>query len=455
MRNLINCACENCVGCNHCVRVCPIDEANVITSIRGKNVWKINGKKCIACGACIKVCHHGARHYEDDTELFIRDLERGVKINVVAAPAAKTNFEAAGGLGRLLAWLRSMGAQQIFDASLGADICAWAHLCYIQRNDPKPVISQHCPVVVNYLLKHREELVKHLSPIHSPMLSMAVYIRKYEKADAKIAALSPCIANAHEFEAAGFIDYNVTLNKLQELIEANKIVMPKQDSGFDRFEASLGSLQASHNSFMENVDHCIGESFRIDKAEGQCLVYKALDEYARQPETKLPTFFGAAHCHAGCHLGTGCRGGGNIFEINTVMNNLRQPTAHLGKKRHRDELFKVFDKKLRLSDFVRKHTPAPVQSIRISQEDIGEAFAWLGKFDEAAMNFNCGACGCETCFEMAERIAKDIAVPSQCMEKAKREAHWACAEDSNLLKTNLQNLEEFFQKHSVAEAKSA
>jgi len=58
---------------------------------------------------------------------------------------------------------------------------------------------------VNYILMHKNELLKHLSPVHSPMLCTAVYMQKYEKVGTKIAALSPCVAKAHEFEATGIV----------------------------------------------------------------------------------------------------------------------------------------------------------------------------------------------------------------------------------------------------------
>ncbi|MCL1809249.1 MAG: 4Fe-4S binding protein [Clostridiales bacterium] len=424
MRKLVNCRLDDCVGCNRCVRACPVDEANVMVHANGKVAVTIDENKCIACGACLTACHHGARHYEDDTENFLRDLERGVKIDVLVDPEAWASFGAAGGAENLAAWLRSLGAQRIFDASLGAEICTWAHLRYMQGKSQEPIISQHCPVVVNYVLTYKKELAKRLSPIHSPMLCTAVYMRKYEETDARIAVLSPCVAKAHEFEAAGFVDYNVTINHLMKRVNGNGTGMSSHKSGFDVFKAGLCSLRPSRSSFGDNIGHCIEKPLRIDKAEGRSLVYKALDEYASQPEQVLPALFNVQSCIGGCSLGTGC-GGGGIFEVNAVMDGLRQSPAQNGKKRHLEKLFEIFDCNLQLSDFLRKHEQNPVKNIKTTLEQVGEAFAWLGKFDEESMNYDCGACGCDTCLEMAERIAKGVATPILCMEKAKLEAQSA------------------------------
>jgi ferredoxin len=92
-----------------------------------KNKIRVDNSKCIACGSCLKVCSHGSRRSEDDTKSFFDDLQRGNSISVFAAPAIKSNFEE---YGQLFTWLRSMGVRKIYDVSLGADICTWAHIRY-------------------------------------------------------------------------------------------------------------------------------------------------------------------------------------------------------------------------------------------------------------------------------------------------------------------------------------
>ncbi len=55
-------------------------------------------------------------------------------------------------------------------------------------------ISFHVPAVVNYVEKYIPELLPKMMPIHSPMMCMAIYIKKYLKCDDELAFISPCIA---------------------------------------------------------------------------------------------------------------------------------------------------------------------------------------------------------------------------------------------------------------------
>lgn len=437
MRNLIHNDLDKCVGCNRCVRVCPIDEANIVHGDDEKRTIEVDNTKCIACGACLTACHHGSRYYEDDTERFFEDLRKGVPICVFSAPAARTNLDGATAVGQIYTWLRSLGVQKIYDVSLGADICTWGYIRYIQKNNPGPIISQPCPSIVNYILLHKNNLLKYLSPVHSPMLCTAIFMRKYERVTSKIAAISPCIAKAHEFEATSMVDYNVTINNLIKYIEDRHIALPAALSGFDSFDAGLGALFPLPGGLKECVENYLGKSIRVDKSEGPGVVYKALDEYYNQPESLLPALFDVLNCHDGCNIGTGCGGRGNIFDINTKMDRLRQSVIREDKKQYLDELFERFDQTLRLEDFIRRYAPMPVQPIHVTDEKIEEAFLSLYKDTEESRHFDCGACGVDRCDEMALKVAKGINIPASCLEKMHKDVLME-HEDA---KVNLSNLE--------------
>ena len=445
MRHLIMNDLDKCVGCNRCVRVCPIDEANITWEEDGKIFVKADNENCIACGACLAACHHGSREYVDDTERFFDDLKSGVRISLMTAPAVKSNLKT---WGRLLSWFREAGVQKIYDVSLGADICVWAHVRYIQKNGPRPLITQPCPSIVTYMIRHKNELVKYLSPVQSPMACTAIFMRQYEKIDTRIAAISPCVAKAHEFESTKLIDYNITINKLYDYIERNNIVFPAEGSGFDNYESGLGSLFPMPGGLKENVEFYLGKSVRIDKCEGPQVIYDVLDEYALQPETNLPVLFDVLNCREGCNMGTGTRDGLSIFELNANMDRSRQTSFQIDRRRHLEELYEKFDATLSLDEFLRTYIPAPSPKKRLTQSDIDEAFASLGKFNTESKTFDCGSCGCNSCLEMAHKVAKGVNTPLNCVEKARQDIQKEQEESVALQSTNMDNIETIFSDTS-------
>ena len=144
---------EKCVGCNSCVRACPVGDANrIVKNDNGKLVIEIDESKCIKCGACIKACNHHARTFEDDMQRFLEDLKKGEKIAIIVAPAIKIAFD--GNWRHALQWLRNAGVTGVYDVAYGADICTWAHLRYLEQHPDAKVMTQPCAVIVNYVLKH-------------------------------------------------------------------------------------------------------------------------------------------------------------------------------------------------------------------------------------------------------------------------------------------------------------
>jgi len=421
MTELITTDSTICQGCNRCVRVCPIPEANVAYLEDNRIKVKINPEKCITCGACLEICQHGARSYADDTDRFFADIDRGLPITLMVAPSFRTNFDNGGSI---LAWLRSLGVSTIVDVSLGADICTWAHIRYIQEKSPRTLLTQPCPAVVEYIQKHRTELIDTLSPVHSPMLCTAVYLKKYMRNTEKIAALSPCVAKRNEFDETGAISYNVTFKRLAEYIKQRGIDIHEAPFAFDHVTSSLGRIYAMPGGLKENVEYYLGKSVRVDKSEGQSVVYRCIDSYADEDEQNLPVLFDVLNCAEGCNAGTGCTRENSVFRINRVMDEQRQGAMRKYQKSEdaqMTKLFSLFDEKLSLPDFIRRYVAKPVTELKYTPENVEHAFEQLGKTTEEQRAHNCYACGCDTCHEMAVRIAKGINVPENCIEKTRQD----------------------------------
>ncbi|MCL1999825.1 MAG: ATP-binding protein [Planctomycetes bacterium] len=419
MRELIINDTLACVGCNRCIRFCPVEGANIAYSEEDAIKVEIDYLRCIACGSCISACQHDSRSYYDDTERFLSDLRAGLPISMFAAPASRTNGE---NFGRLLTWLRRQGVRKIYDVSMGADICVWAHVRHIQKENPPSLITQPCPVVVNYILTHNHALLPYLSPIHSPMLCTAIFMRDYENINDQLAALSPCIAKKHEFDETGYVTYNVTLKTLYEYLQKKHIVLPERETGFDHREPFLGRLYPMPGGLKENLERYFGKALRIDEVSGPNLVYKALRDFSGQRREFYPDLLDALNCPDGCNLGTGCANTRGVLEINSLMDTARKDALKDRGRDAYDALYAEYDRRLRLDDFKRSYAPRATHSFTVAEDRIERAFSLLGKEKEAERKFDCSACGAETCLEMARHIASGLNIPENCIQKARDDA---------------------------------
>ncbi len=413
---------DKCVGCNACVRVCPAGDANIgHVDETGVLRIEIDDEKCIKCGACIKACSHNARSFQDDIEEFLKDLRAGKEIAMIAAPSIKIAFD--GNWRHALQWLRNQGVKAIYDVGLGADICTWAHLRYLEKNPNKKLISQPCAAVVNYIEKHKQELISELSPIHSPMACIAIYIRKVLGFKGKIAAISPCIAKIDEFQDTGVIDYNVTMEHLWDYFIEHKVDLPKvkiySEFEFDGEQGMEGAIYPKPGGLMKNL---LIHSPELDviTSEGIGKLYHDLDTYAGIHKSERPTVFDVLNCETGCNGGPATGVNYDLFTMYEIMHDVERYARKRRKenttKKGVDKQFARFDKELVLEDYMRSYKAKNVNVIEVSEEQIEQSFQLLGKHTDTEKNFDCHACGYKSCREMAIAMARGINEKENCYQ---------------------------------------
>lgn len=420
--SIINVDIDKCVGCNACVRACPVGDANIARMDENSKLKiTIDDEKCIKCGACIRACSHGARSYIDDTEQFLNDLNHGQEIALIAAPSIKIAFD--GNWRHALQWLHDHGAKKIYDVSFGADICTWAHLRYLERNPGKKLISQPCAAVVNYVQRHKPELFSNLSPIHSPMLCLAVYMKKVLGYKGKIAAISPCVAKIEEFRETGLVDYNVTMEHLRCYFEENGVRLPEvkifSEFEFDGKQGLEGAIYPKPGGLMSNIlTHAPG--LNVITSEGTDSLYHDMETYSGLREQDKPDLFDVLNCGDGCNGGPATGVHYQRFAMNNIMHDVEQYARKVRKanttKKGIDQQFAEFDRTLNLDDYIRTYKRYPIDKRGTSQREIDDAFALMGKHTDAEKRFDCHSCGYHSCRDMAIAIARGLNTPENCHE---------------------------------------
>lgn len=417
---------DDCVGCNKCIRNCPVFLANNAES--GRII--VNKDACIGCGSCIKSCNHEAREYYDDTDTFFEDLSKGEKISVIIAPAFIINYPNQ--YKKTLGYLKTLGVKNFYSVSYGADITTWAYINYISKNKFLGGISQPCPAIVNYVERYVPELIDKLVPIHSPMMCTAVYVKKYLNKKEKLAFISPCIAKSNEIEdpnTDGYIQYNVTMNRLMEVVGNKSKSSPSID---DEIDYGMGSIYPIPGGLRENVEHFLGRDVMVRQVEGEAHVYNYLKKYKEmvKKNKKLPFMVDALNCSMGCICGTATE---NSIENDDDILFESQKYKKMNKSNKSGSLFKTVEKSpwnkeispkkrlenlneqfegLNINDFIRKYTSKKLQ---ILEDGIDAVYKEMLKFDRKDQNVNCGACGYETCKEMATAIRNGVNVKENCI----------------------------------------
>jgi len=385
----------------------------------------INPDMCIGCGNCIHCCTHDARSVIDDTSRFFEDIKKGVKMVAVVAPAIASVFPEK--YLNFNGWLKSLGVDAFFDVSFGAELTVVSYLNYINEKNPRMVIAQPCPAIVNYIEINCPKLIPYLAPAHSPMLHTIKMIHEYfpQYRNHKMAVISPCAAKKREFEETGLGDYNITMLSLKEYFKEQRIDISKfAKVDYTGEHAERAVRFSSPGGLLDTVERFVpGFRRRTHKSEGLHAIYPYLSEVAELLHTdiKLPLLIDCLNCEKGCNGGPGT-GNRKLPEI-VLESPIKDRSAKLEeyhkpqkgewvyKKYHKvlNKYWKkgLYDRKYKdLSDNYTVRHP--------SDSQINDIFHKMKKFSAKDV-YNCTACGYGTCKSMAEAIFNKLNKPDNCL----------------------------------------
>lgn len=410
---------ENCTNCHQCIAVCPIKICNDGSS----EVVKFDNNLCIGCGRCVEVCikSHGgiveksARSIIDDTPQFLKDLPHQ-EIVALIAPSATSNFK----LGKLLAALRILGIQNVYDVSLGAEITvALYHQAIESQSVNLPLIASPCPAIVKYIQLKHPDLLGNLAPIGSPVHNMAVYVKSLHPG-AELLFISPCLEKTREIRNQGLIKYNVLFQSLQHVFVEWGIdldVLPDHDfdnavpAGIATNFSTPGGLKESY--LYHYPDTRASSIYRVEGA-------RVFDRYLRELEKSIPR--GGDHlplivdilsCGKGCNAGVGC--------INKSIQAIEYEVAARAERSVSDpaanqELDQFLADTINRLDFsIGKYADLSYlhQFDVPDDRELEDIYKRMLKMEEKDFR-NCAACGYNSCYYMAVAIHNGLNKVQNC-----------------------------------------
>ncbi|MBR5500430.1 MAG: [Clostridia bacterium] len=239
-----------CILCGDCVRVCnEIQNVGAIDfAFRGSKM-KIStafGKPlaespCVGCGQCVAVCPTGAIVVKNNMHAVWKALDNpDMKVTVQVAPAVRVALGKELGvrdgenvMGKIVAALRRMGFDEVYDTTLGADLTVLEEseefLKRIEEGGTLPLITSCCPGWIQFCEKKYPEFLPNVSTCKSPMQMFASILKDQNKETPRKmfhVAVMPCTAKKFEaardeFKQDGAPDVDVVITT-QELIRMIK-----------------------------------------------------------------------------------------------------------------------------------------------------------------------------------------------------------------------------------------
>jgi NADH-quinone oxidoreductase subunit G len=246
---------NKCILCGDCVRMCnEVQNVGAIDfAFRGSKMCvstafdePLANTKCVGCGQCSVVCPTGAIVVRNDTAKLWKELsDKNTKVIVQIAPAVRVgmgrelgSLDGVNVMGRIVAALRRIGVDEVFDTSTGADFTVLEEAEEFQKRLLKgenlPLFTSCCPAWVRYAEQNYPQLVKNISTCRSPMQMFASILKEHHKDDEKkvvVVAVMPCTAKKQEAardefkeEGVPYVDYVITTQELIHLIKEANLV---------------------------------------------------------------------------------------------------------------------------------------------------------------------------------------------------------------------------------------
>ena len=245
---------NKCILCRRCVAVCEktqgigvigANERGFKTFIGSVFDFDLADTSCVSCGQCIAACPTGAlyeKDFTDDVFAAIADPDKYVVVETAPAVRAAIAEEfgnpiGTDGEGKMVAALRRLGFDKVFDTNFSADLTimeeATELLDRINNGGKLPLITSCSPGWVKYCEHYYPDMTENLSSCKSPQQMFGAITKSYfaekmgiDKEKIVVVSVMPCTAKKFEIgrddeNGAGVpdVDIAITTRELARMIK--------------------------------------------------------------------------------------------------------------------------------------------------------------------------------------------------------------------------------------------
>ncbi len=246
---------NKCILCGDCVRTCDeIQGLGILDfAFRGSKMQvtpafnkNLSETDCVGCGQCRAVCPTGAISIKQDVEPVWKILaDKNIRVVAQIAPAVRVAVgdkfgikKGENALGRLVAALRRIGFDEVYDTNFGADLTVMEEskelVERLESGDNLPLFTSCCPAWVKYCENKYPEFRKNISSCRSPQEMFGALIKedarmKADKEPRKtmVVSIMPCTAKKAEItrpehftDGEQNVDYVLTTTEITRMIQA-------------------------------------------------------------------------------------------------------------------------------------------------------------------------------------------------------------------------------------------
>jgi len=262
---------SKCIDCHNCVEMCDRQGVGFLKVEENNFFWEVvpskeESKDCIYCGQCLVHCPSGAFEEVDAINDVLKVLDDKNKYVVFQfAPAIRSSLGEEFGMdygtivtGKMIAGMKKLGADKVFDVSVGADITTIEEggelIERLTTQKGLPMFTSCCPSWVKYVELNYPEFMKNLTTVRSPQIILGgltkTYLAEKEKINPKkivVVSIMPCTSKKYEatreelyVDGLKPIDHVLTTRELAKLfkrkgIDINNIKEEEPDTPWNKY----------------------------------------------------------------------------------------------------------------------------------------------------------------------------------------------------------------------------
>lgn len=255
---------NKCILCGDCVRTCDeIQGLGILDfAYRGSNMTVTTAfdkplaeTDCVGCGQCRVVCPTGAITIKHNIHPVWEALaDPNIRVVVQIAPAVRVAIgdkfgipKGENSLGKLVAALRRMGFDEVYDTNFGADLTVIEEsnelIERLEKGENLPLFTSCCPGWVKFVENKHPELKNNLSTCRSPQQMFGALIKedaRLNEVDTRktmVVSIMPCTAKKAEIlrpdsftDGEQDVDFVLTTNEVTRMIREAGIDLAQMPS---------------------------------------------------------------------------------------------------------------------------------------------------------------------------------------------------------------------------------